>query len=853
MDSTSPAKIKEAAGQALHEHFGFAEFREGQAEVIDAVLSGQDAVVVMPTGSGKSLCFQLPALMGHGVTLVVSPLIALMKDQVDALRERGLPATFINSSLSESQTTERLLGIRGGEFKLVYIAPERFRSPRFMDALAQLNVSLFAVDEAHCISQWGHDFRPDYMRLRAAIDAVGNPRVMALTATATPYVRDDIIGQLRLDSPRVFVSGFDRPNLTLDVVHTTKEAHKIAHLKNLAASCPGGSGIVYASTRKAVEQAAGHLAQSGLSAVAYHAGMPDEQRSRVQDDFMAGRAQIIVATNAFGMGIDKPDIRFVAHYQMPGSIEAYYQEIGRAGRDGLPATCTLFFNYADKRTQDYFIEGSFPPPDLIKQVYQALADTGLEQIDLSVSEIAKRAAISNEMAVQSSLVILEKAGHIERGSQREHQAEVRLLLPSEQARAKLGDRDTKLRQTLFGLIGYGQVTDRRETALNLAGFAAFLSREEADVRQDLRKLAGQEIISLQPARRIRGVTMKDHPPVKQLRINPADLSKRAIHERRKLRDMIEYCYAATCYRAFVLDYFGDMRHPDQCGTCGNCDPIAHKVEPMTDMEDFEPPRRTRSGVKPKATQRAAVARELTPDESLTVRKILACAARMKGKFGKNMLAAVLRGAREKKLLQFHLDQLSTYGILKGVKQDDLVVYIDALMNAGCLVQKGGEYPTVFITPYGEEVMREQDQVELALPALLGAPVGETPRPASAEGPTASDDAGASNVRSRQTLDPTYSLYCLDLSIEEIAKRRELSPATIEQHLADCIRLGWPVDIGRYVSEADRALIEQVIEQHGTEKLRPLKDALPERITFRMLHFVVADVQIRKDAGNKLSS
>lgn len=818
------------ATAALHQHFGFNAFRAGQGEVVDAVLAGQDVVVVMPTGSGKSLCFQLPALMGDGVTLVVSPLIALMKDQVDALRERGLPATFINSSLSESETSQRLAGIRAGDFKLVYIAPERFRSPRFMDALSSLNVSLFAVDEAHCISQWGHDFRPDYMRLRSAIEAVGRPRAMALTATATPYVRDDIIQQLQLRNPRVFVSGFDRPNLTLDVVHTTREAHKIEHLKNLAASYPGGSGIVYASTRKAVEQAAAHLAESGLRAVAYHAGMPDEQRSRVQDDFMSGRAQIILATNAFGMGIDKPDIRFVAHYQMPGSIEAYYQEIGRAGRDGLPSTCTLFFNYADKRTQDFFIEGSYPPPDLIAQVYDALAATELQQIDLSVTEIARRAGLSNDMAVQSSLVILEKAGHIERGAKGEHESAARLLIPATEARTRIGENDTKMRSVLFGLFGFADLSDRRESSFKISSFAAYLGKDEAEVRLALRQLAGNGIISFAPARRVRGVVMKDWPPVNKLRINPSELARHAAHERRKLRDMIEYCYATTCYRAYVLDYFGDHHHPARCETCGNCDPIAHKVEAIPD-EEYEPRRRERG--KSRTAQKPArlEPRELTPAESLTVRKILACAARMRGRFGKAMVAGVLRGSRQKQLLQNRLDQLSTYNILAGMKQDDLMVYIDALQSAGCLVLKGGEYPTIFITPFGEEVMREQDRVELALPKkdVPAKPVTVT-TPAPRE----------SKIRSLASLEQTHALYRQGLTIEEIALARSLTPATIEQHLADCLRAGFEVDVARFVTAPDRALIEGAIAELGTQYLRPLRDALPEHITYRMIHLIVAE-------------
>jgi len=369
---------------SLRQHFGFADFREGQREVITAILEGKDTVVVMPTGSGKSLCYQLPAMMFGGATLVVSPLIALMKDQVDALKARDLPATFINSSIAEGEQWARIDGLRQGHFKLVYVAPERFRSNRFLQALKSIKVSLFAVDEAHCISTWGHDFRPDYLRLKGAIQTLGaggtnGTQTVALTATATPYVRSDIVQQLGLKGPQTFVSGFDRPNLTIDVVHTEKEREKVARIKRLAKT-QGGSGIIYASTRKAVEQVAVELQGQGLSVSAYHAGMGDAVRVRSQEDFMTGRTQMIVATNAFGMGIDKSDIRFVAHYQMPGSIEAYYQEIGRAGRDGLPSSCVLLFNYADKNTHDFFIEGSYPSVEVVRDVYKSLVATGLKRI-----------------------------------------------------------------------------------------------------------------------------------------------------------------------------------------------------------------------------------------------------------------------------------------------------------------------------------------------------------------------------------------------------------------------------------------------------------------------------------------
>jgi ATP-dependent DNA helicase RecQ len=663
---------------ALREHFGFDDFREGQREVIAAILEGKDAVVVMPTGSGKSLCYQLPALMLNGATLVVSPLIALMKDQVDALHARKLPATFINSSITEREQWSRIEGLRRGEFKLVYVAPERFRSSRFLQALQSVSVSLFAVDEAHCISTWGHDFRPDYLRLKNIIPLLGKPQTLALTATATPYVRSDIIQQLGLVGPDTFVSGFDRPNLTIDVVHTEKEREKVARIRRLAKTHEG-SGIIYASTRKAVEQVTSELRALGLQVSAYHAGLTDSARVKAQEEFMAGRTQMIVATNAFGMGIDKPDIRFVAHYQMPGSIEAYYQEIGRAGRDGLPSSCVLLFNYADKNTHDFFIEGSYPTPELARNIYNALVSTGLKRIELSPAEIAKRAGARNEMAVQSSLYLLERAGHIARTAKVERHGSANDAPPWE------------TRPALTGAAGVSPASSVIES-----------------------ERPGN------PARRARGIIMLDPVPATTLRIDAADVTRRAALERRKLREIIEFCYTEYCYRAHILDYFGDRHHARQCGTCGNCSPHSPARTPLTSEEvlnDASVSGRNRR--KGSSASPPVVPRVLTDEESLRVRKILACAARMKGRFGKHVLAASLRGSAAKNVMQAHLNELSTYGLLRDMRQEDILLYVDALISGGCLRISGGTYPTVSITELGERVMREQEKVELALGTNIG--------------------------------------------------------------------------------------------------------------------------------------
>ncbi|MBT6400812.1 MAG: ATP-dependent DNA helicase RecQ, partial [Verrucomicrobia bacterium] len=402
------------AREKLQEVFGFEDFLDGQETVIDEILSGRDGSVVMPTGGGKSLCYQLPALCREGVTLVVSPLIALMKDQVDALEERGVAVTLINSTLTWNEQKERLDGMKSGAYRLVYIAPERFRASSFMSALSDVKIEMVAIDEAHCLSQWGHDFRPDYMRLGKALEKMGRPQCVALTATATPIVREDIRGVLNLREPFESISGFERPNLSFTITPVEKVAQKYGRLKKVLAE--NKTGIVYCATRKKVEEVAETIHSWGLKCIAYHGGMSDQEREDTQNAFISRKADIAVATNAFGMGIDRSDVRFVVHFEIPGSVEAYYQEAGRAGRDGEASVCELLFNYADTRTQEFFIDGVNPGPGMIRDVYQFFlneADDSYE-VHRTLDEVKEAIGAKNGMAVGAALGALIRGRWVER-------------------------------------------------------------------------------------------------------------------------------------------------------------------------------------------------------------------------------------------------------------------------------------------------------------------------------------------------------------------------------------------------------------------------------------------------------
>ena len=393
----------------LRERFGFDDFRPAQQQVVDLVLKRNNVLAVMPTGSGKSLCFQLPSLILPGLTFVVSPLIALMKDQSDHLQKLGVPAGVINSTIPRSAQRDVFEQAVSGEIKLLYVSPERFQNEEFRMAIRKLKVSLFAVDEAHCVSTWGHDFRPDYLRLRRVIEDLGQPPVIALTATATPAVRADIVKQLGIEGAQEVISGFDRSNLYLEVREVATVSEKVRACVDLCRW--GKTGIIYAGTRKNVEDIHRSLRRNGIDAVAYHAGLSMNDRKNVQDRFMSGDAGIIVATNAFGMGIDRSDVRFVIHADIPDSLEAYYQEVGRAGRDGQRAQGLLLFNYADKWIPELFIDASHPSPDFLKDVFARLLAPGQPVL---IGDDWRQVSGRMDQKFHSAVTLLHRAGYVTR-------------------------------------------------------------------------------------------------------------------------------------------------------------------------------------------------------------------------------------------------------------------------------------------------------------------------------------------------------------------------------------------------------------------------------------------------------
>ena len=500
----------------LHKYYGYTSFRKGQENIITSIINKEDVLAIMPTGGGKSICYQVPALCLDGITIVISPLISLMKDQVDALKTMGVKARLINSSLSNSEYNEALEEIENDECKIIYIAPERLDSMDFVNIIRGKNISQVAIDEAHCVSQWGHDFRVSYKKIPYFINRLDKrPIVTAFTATASNEVREDIINILNLHNPAVYITGFDRENLSINIV---KSSSKNKYTLDYVENHKNESGIIYASTRKEVETIYEGLLKRNYSVAKYHAGLSNEARKEYQENFINDDIKIMVATNAFGMGIDKPNIRWVLHYNMPQSIENYYQEIGRAGRDGEDSECVLLFSPGDVHTQKYLVEVGIENPERKRVQYK------------------------------------------------------------------------------------------------------------------------------------------------------------------KLQQMVDLVYSNTCYRKNILNYFGEIFLED-CNNCSNC------------LNEGE-----------------------VVDKTLDAQKVISCIARMKRSFGATMIIDVLRGSKNKKVLDLGFDTLTTYGIMKNYSNEDLKTFINTLVSHGFLdvvenIGPRGSFPTIKLNEQSLKVIREEIKVE----------------------------------------------------------------------------------------------------------------------------------------------
>jgi ATP-dependent DNA helicase RecQ len=553
--------------QLLKHHFNYSSLRPGQEQAIRSVLGGKDTLVIMPTGGGKSMCFQLPALALPGVALIVSPLIALMKDQVDGLVARGVPAAYINSSISPREAGERISAAERGELKMLYIAPERFSNAEFSSTLKNLKINLFAVDEAHCISQWGHDFRPSYARLKHAIEACGRPPVIALTATATPEVKEDIMEQLGMKNCERVITGFARPNLQFAAAQAV-EAQKIEIIKDVAKSMPGGSGIIYSGTRSKADEIVESLLSAGLSATAYHAGMDGDDRKWAQDNFLSGKTKIVVATNAFGLGVDKRDVRFVIHNDMPGTVEAYYQEAGRAGRDGQPSLCLLLYNSRDRHLREFFIKGDNPSPEMVREIYGVLTSFESDVVLTTYEQLRQMCGSdAPEMAVGTAVKILERFGYVGRSREKNGNAFLKLLNEISTITGLIPARAKTQREVWERIYSY--YGDKLYNGIDFAidEFLLAMGGSREQLARVIRKSSDDGFVEYRPPFRGTEIRILNRVPPNLLAIDFSELKKKLSRAYDKLDLMEGYVFAEECRQKYILKYFGD----ESVTSCGMCD------------------------------------------------------------------------------------------------------------------------------------------------------------------------------------------------------------------------------------------------------------------------------------------
>lgn len=563
---------------ALKKYFGYDSFRPGQEEIIGSILNGKNVLAVLPTGAGKSLCYQIPALVSPNFSIVISPLIALMKDQVDKLNISENHAEFINSTMSFGETEEVFRKLRTHRIKLLYVAPERLENTGFAERIKELIPEFIFVDEAHCISQWGHNFRPSYTRIKDFIEFTGVKKTAAFTATATPEVVKDIISQLNLKDPQLFVRGFERENISINVIVTKNKREKclelIKHYKTPA--------IIYTSSRKKAEEAAEYHILNRVNCSYYHAGLPAEVRRKIQDDFINDKTPVIAATNAFGMGIDKKNIRLIIHFNMPGTIENYYQEIGRAGRDGKESAAFLLYDDSDINIHNYFLSNSHPDKELIQSVYNAICDYGRvavgsprdKEIPLNIDYIASYTHREmNRGLLYNIISILEAGGYLRMQTQFDKRDSVLLIAEKTRLKQLIEKSSNDILKILLMhfLREYGSSIFTGKKDISISDLSNQLGYSTDEIDEALIILDNLGLIKFEKA------LQKDHVylngtriAANMLRLDYKKINEGYLHQQKKLDQMVEFVFSSGCRFKYILQYFGEDVSDYNCNKCDNC-------------------------------------------------------------------------------------------------------------------------------------------------------------------------------------------------------------------------------------------------------------------------------------------
>ena len=654
----------------LKKYFGYDDFLDNQRQVIGRIISGNDLCVVMPTGAGKSLCYQLPALLADGFTLVVSPLIALMLDQVQSLRRRGIPAAFINSTVSFAEQLAAADAAACGEIKLLYVAPERLQTGFFQDFLRRNPPEMLVVDEAHCISEWGHDFRPSYRRIGEAALAAGIKRVCAFTATATPLVCRDIRTQLQRENMELLVAGFRRPNLSFKVqMCDGGKAAKLAALKKLLAGEKVPT-IIYAATRQAVDE----LTSALPGVTGYHAGMSLEARNLAQEYFMHDPAPVLAATNAFGMGIDRSDVRKVIHYQLPGSLEAYYQEAGRAGRDGESAECTLLFSFSDRYIQKFLIEMNNPPPEVIRGVYTAVRNKILAMetpapLEISASALADDVpGVKSDGQISAALGILEKSGAIRRMARRSGHGTLRFTGDPDRLRILHQEERTQRSRFIHRVISKWGRAAGRETECTIEELAEIAGLSPDQVKRVIGALSG-EVLEWHGGFTGRAIELTD-PALITPELDDAELSRHLDYETARLDEVVHYARSANCRQVGLIGYFGEVCDNWECGCCDIC----------------------------AGTSSAAGISGVSESD---IRTALRAADIFSGRIGIGKLGQILAGSRSASIIAGNWHRNPCFGTLRKLRAAKIERLLRALTDSGELarIDRNG-YPCIVLSEKG---------------------------------------------------------------------------------------------------------------------------------------------------------
>ncbi len=872
----------EYSHKLLQHHFGYSQFRIGQEDIISSIVGGNDTLVIMPTGGGKSLCYQIPALMHKGTALVISPLIALMKDQTDILNKAKIPATFINSSLRTDDIAQRLAEAQHGNYKLIYIAPERLANKSFLEALKHIEISFLAVDEAHCISEWGHDFRPAYLDIPKALELLPRIPIIALTATATPEVQDDIVRSLAMKNPHRIIKGFDRPNLNYVVETTNRKAERIT---DICKETTSGSTIIYCGTRKRVEEYTETLRKYKLFALGYHAGLLDIHRKYAQEQFISGECKILVATSAFGMGIDKSDVRNVVHCDLTLTLEAYYQEAGRAGRDNNPSRCFLLYQPTDRKLMEFFLTHTYPSIEQIKTLYNTLYDLSRTPIGMKPNStmmvdedsLAKRTGI-HSASVSSILSLLQRHGIIYMGGA---SGVATLHFTTSNDRLKEYHRNTtpdrqKVLTALLRSVGAAALSSPVQIELSELFYKHEISPEQfASV---IRALEYARLIKYEPPAASGGITLTAERT--QFDAVPIDFS--AFEQRReraysKLDIVQRYAETNECKRNFILNYFHEETH-ERCGRCSSCLHPADKPTKRTERQEF------------------------------LRRVVLSIVAEIDNRYGRTMIADLAIGATPAKIKQAKLTDLENFGEAGDFSRNEVLEEIDRCIFDHLLTLSRQSTPIVSISETGKKFLGKK-----ITPAALTV---ESEKPKYDQLLYDKIDAIRNDIASRENLPPsmildnsalyaiaqfypttstelrriqgisdtvitrhsaaivavvkerlsgsplqqqqkeilpkavitTVSLAKQKKSAATIAAEQDLMPAKIAQHIQEALEAGVELDRTLFVSDELLEAVRTLLQSHPRALLREIRSMLDGQYDYPELRIAVAF--IRQDIARR---